>query len=53
LLGFPSIEELGLVINTRDRTVSIGNNNKTEVVLNYQGIKEEFVYTIEEVVLSE
>jgi hypothetical protein len=51
LLGFPSIERLGMSINTREGNISIGNDN-TELILPYKGREEYYVYNKEDIILQ-
>jgi hypothetical protein len=51
LLGFPTMEEMGVILDTTKGTVSFGNlRNKLEIP--YTGKKDEYVYTVDEVVLE-
>ncbi len=51
LLGFPTMEEMGVILDTTRGTVSFSNLTK-QLEIPYVGKKEEYVYTVEEVVLE-
>jgi hypothetical protein len=51
LLGFPAMEEMGVIINTKKGTVSFGKL-ENEVVVKYKGREEDYVMTVEETIIA-
>lgn len=51
LIGFPTLEEMGMIINTREATVAVGNKEH-EIVMSYKGKKEEYVFAVEDMYIQ-
>ena len=46
LIGFPSMTEMGAVVNTRESTIALGNKDY-EIVMKYETREEEYVCVVE------
>lgn len=51
LIGFPTLEEMGMIINTRKATVAVGNKEH-EIVMSYKGKKEGYVFAVEDMYIQ-